>query len=98
MRFAVAVLIGWIAVGATAFAQPESRESLDWRPWRYLPVQEGGRYKPLDTLAWETLRTLSNRGRFIDPQSEQDLDPTAVYLAMLFDWQGWDQPVNHHGA
>ena len=27
-----------------------------WQAWRHLPVQEGGRHKPLDTLAWETLR------------------------------------------
>ena len=46
-----------------------------------LPVQDGGRQKPLDTLAWETFRTISNKSSFTDPETQQKLDPTALYLS-----------------
>ena len=35
-----------------------ARPRFDWDQWRHLPVQDGGRAKPLDTLAWETFRVL----------------------------------------
>ncbi|MDH3717354.1 MAG: cytochrome c biogenesis protein CcsA [Planctomycetota bacterium] len=69
-------------------------ETFDWDQWRHLPVQEGGRHKPFGTLAWETLRTISNRAGFPDPDSGQQLDANTLYLVMLFDWKGWDRPVN----
>ena len=51
---------------------------------------DGGRQKPLDTLAWETLRLVSNRSASADPETGHMLEPTAFYLSMLFDWPGWD--------
>jgi hypothetical protein len=77
---------------ASASAEGPSKENLDWDSWRYLPVQEGGRQKPLDTLARENTRMLANRADFADPETGQRLDATQFYLAMLFDWQGWDRP------
>jgi len=59
---------------------------------------EGGRQKPLDTLARETLRTMSNRSSLSDPQTQQELDPTALYLTLLFTGQGWDRPASPHGT
>jgi cytochrome c-type biogenesis protein CcsB len=96
MRFSIALLILSIATGAAAQAETPGGQSFNWQAWRYLPVQDGGRHKPLDTLAWETLRTLCNRARFVEPGSRETLDSTAVYLAMLFDWQGWDRPADPH--
>ena len=103
MRKPIMVLIMLPALlNLPAFAAGQSDQTLDWDQWRYLPVLDGGptqnrgRYKPLDTLARETLRTLCNRGSFRDPQTDQKLNPTALYFAMLFDWQGWDQPPNPH--
>lgn len=47
----------------------------------------------MDTLAWETSRTLCNRVSFTDPETGEKLNSTALYLALLFDWQGWAHPV-----
>lgn len=82
------LLLVWL--GTTFLATAEADERLGFEVWRSLPVQNGGRQKPLDTLAWETLRTLANRGHQIDPNSQTRLDPLAWYLTMLFDWQGWE--------
>ncbi len=65
-------------------------EGLNWDAWRALPVQQGGRHKPLDTLARETLRGWANRGSLVDPESGERLDPTVLYVTLLLEWQGWD--------
>jgi cytochrome c-type biogenesis protein CcsB len=36
------------------------------------------------------LRLLSNRTSFVDPERGEKLDATALYLSMLFDWQGFN--------
>src|SRR6516165_968834 len=71
-------------------ASPLLASDFDWRRWRDLPVQSGGRRKPLDTLTWETVRLISNQTKFADPETDEPLNATALYLSMLFDWQGWD--------
>ena len=65
-------------------------EGFNWDAWRALPVHQGGRQKPLDTLARETLRGWANRGSLVDPESGERLDPTALYVTLLLEWQGWD--------
>jgi cytochrome c-type biogenesis protein CcsB len=64
--------------------------AVDWQLWRNLPVQNGGRQKPLDTLARETLLLTTNRATVIDSDTDRALNPTALYLTMLFEWSGWD--------
>ncbi len=68
MRKPIMVLIMLPALlNLPAFAAGQSDQTLDWDQWRYLPVLAGGptqnrgRYKSLDTLAREALRTLCNR-------------------------------------
>lgn len=78
----LAVLMG-LAWGPLALAQ--SPPDFDWSLWRHMPVQDGGRYKPLDSLAWETLRLLCNRGSFPDPETGQRLEPTAWYVTMVLE-------------
>lgn len=92
---AIAVLI-LSAVCGPAWAETPSGQEFDWKPWRSLPVQDGGRQKPLDSLAWETWRMIGNRTRFVDPETDQKLDATAIYVAMLLDWQGWDKTSSAH--
>lgn len=82
-----ALLTTWLAA-PTGVVRADGR--FDWDQWRDLPVQNGGRHKPLDTLGRETLRYVANRSSCEDPETGERLDPTAVYLMMLFDWQGWD--------
>ena len=70
----------------------------DWQQWQSLPVQDGGRQKPLDTLARETLRTINGRSSVSDAKTHEPLDPTAFYLSLYFTWQGWDRPgASPHG-
>ncbi len=87
------LLLLWVAP-AIAGNPPEA--NFDWEPWRCLPVQEGGRQKPLDTLARESARMMTGRTGAADPETGRYLDATALYMAMLFDWQGWDQPAAPH--
>ena len=69
-----------------------AQEAFDWEVWRALPVQNGGRQKPLDTLGRETLRSIANRSDLADPDTHNRLDSTALYLTMLFEWRGWEHP------
>jgi len=89
MRRVLATLA--ILVSGTA-PLPAAATKFDWNRWRDVPVQSGGRHKPLDTLSWETMRLISNQTRFTDPETAATLNATATYLALLFDWQGWDHP------
>ena len=91
MRF---FIIALAMMGATTASLQAAEEQavFDWNRWSNLPVLNGGRPKPLDTLAWETLRLISNQVSFTDPETHENLNATALYLSMLFDWQGWDHP------
>jgi cytochrome c-type biogenesis protein CcsB len=80
-----------IAMFASA-APAVSSEPFNWGPWRELPVQHGGRWKPLDTAARETLLAIANQSSFPAPPAHHDLDPIGLYLTMLFEWRGWEHP------
>lgn len=88
MRYLLTAMLLNLIACCTAVAQ----EKFDWEVWRTLPVQNGGRQKPLDTLGREALRSIANRGSLTDPDTSQRLDSTAVYLTMLFEWRGWEHP------
>ena len=96
MSRALITLAIWILLNSASLAAPGGEPGWDWDQWRYLPIQEGGRHKPLDTVAWELLRTLCNQASFEDPENQRPLDASTLYLAMLFDWQGWDQARGPH--
>ncbi|MFO0969840.1 MAG: cytochrome c biogenesis protein CcsA [Gemmataceae bacterium] len=89
-----AYLTTWALMIATAapLCAASKPTDFDWDRLRDLPVQAGGRRKPLDTLAWEVLRVISNQTSVVDPETGEKLHATAAYLCMLFDWQGWDHP------
>ncbi len=93
MRTCTSFLVG-LLLWAAASSAWSADEVFNWDQWRSLPVQAGGRQKPLDTLAWETFRTLSNAAGWTDPESGQWLNAPTLYLVLLFDWQGWDRPAN----
>lgn len=83
MRKAIAAGVALACLCGSAFADTPTRSAsevsgiearsasertdFDWAVWRSLPVQDGGRQKPLDSLAWETWRLLGNRVSFTDP-------------------------------
>jgi cytochrome c-type biogenesis protein CcsB len=89
MRGFCATVVLLVASATPLLEAAEKPTPFDWSRWRNLPVQHGGRRKPLDTLAAETLRLTSNRSSFTDPETGESLDPTTLYLSMLFDWTGW---------
>jgi len=97
MRNSIVPLALLLLLSALSCADAQVGHVFNWDQWRHLPVQEGGRHKPFDTLAWEALRTLCNRARITDPETGRKLDPTTFYLVTLFEWQGWSQPPNPHG-
>ena len=90
-RIAIFVLASLVLLCGTMPA-PAEDDAFDWGQWESLAVQGGGRQKPLGTLAWETLRLIGNRSSFEDPQTEERLSPTALYLAMIFDRKPGDDP------
>ena len=92
MRNRLAASLAFLALlGTTATAK--AAEEFDWTPWRSLPVQDHGRQKPLDSLAWETWRMIGNCSGWSDPQTNRNLDATALYLSVLLDWPGWEKPI-----
>src|SRR6476619_3819708 len=50
----------------------------DYSPWEVLPVLEGGRAKPLQTVAIESVREITGRARF------DDNPPLAILLSWIF--------------
>ncbi|RIK83490.1 MAG: hypothetical protein DCC68_03490 [Planctomycetota bacterium] len=90
MRQAHSIILAVLVLLGVA---PTSRgdEAFAWRAWRNAPVLDGGRVKPLDSLARETLRGLANRAEMTDPIDGQHLDACAFYLVLLLDWQGWSE-------
>ncbi len=93
---ATAVVAVLLAIGVPAWGAEWSDSAVNWDQWRRLPVQDGGRQKPLDTLAREAARQIVDRATFTDPETRARLEPAAAYLAMLFEWQGWDPPSGPH--
>jgi cytochrome c-type biogenesis protein CcsB len=72
-------------------AMPELRAatSLDFKEWGLIAVQDGGRRKPMDTLARETLVRLS--GQRDVKAFGQTWAPSDFMLSMLLDTHDWRQ-------
>jgi cytochrome c-type biogenesis protein CcsB len=89
---ACAILFFAAACGASA----GETTAFDWDVWRNLPVLDNGRHKPFDTLAKETIRTVCNSSSVADPESGEKMNCVAVYLTMLFQWEGESKTPAHH--
>ena len=98
MRNRLAASLAFLALFAGDRKRQTAAEEFDWKPWRSLPVQDHGRQKPLDSLAWETWRMIGNRSRFVRSADGRKLDATALYLSVLLDWPGWEKPLDPHSA
>ena len=96
MRKAIAASVALACLCGTTYADTTTRSAsegtdFDFAAWRSLPVQDGGRQKPLDSLAWETWRLLGNRVSFTDPTTGKTLDATAFYVAAMLESPTWDK-------
>ena len=74
----------WCVAGA-ALAAPSLPEALDLEALRLLPVQHDGRWPPLDTLARETVESITGTPFF------QGRDPLLTLLAWTFDSTTWER-------
>jgi len=85
---------GIILLAGVSSASARDPAAFDWDAWRYLPVLDGGRYKPFDTLAWESARLLGNRTTVADPENGEMLNCVAFYLSMIFQWEGRSETLS----
>src|SRR5438477_12384780 len=64
--FIFAAVIGALASHLSAADAPD----VDFKQWGLLAIQEGGRRKPVDTFAKETLIRITGRSRYADKQAK----------------------------
>ncbi len=94
MKRLLTLLIAWLILPAAATAV-QAADPL--KPWRHLPVLHGGRVKPFDTYARETVRIMTGRESYrpdapdVAQRINHRWDPVALALDLIFTWPGWDQ-------
>lgn len=67
--------------------------SLDFKQWGLLGIQDGGRRKPIDTFARETLIRTTGRSTYTDAVGKT-WQPNDFILSMLLDTHDWkDEPM-----
>ena len=62
--------------------------SLDFKPWGLLAIQDGGRRKPVDTFAKETLIRVTGRSVYTD-QAGRKWQPNDFVLSALLETHDW---------
>jgi ABC-type transport system involved in cytochrome c biogenesis permease subunit len=77
----------WVALSALLLL-PSSLPAADLDAFRQIAVQDGGRVKPLDTLARETARRVGG-ARAFGAESMQSKEPVEWLLAMMSDPAHW---------
>jgi hypothetical protein len=87
-RIALTYLLAIVSSVFVSRDSVASDEAFAWELWRNVPVLDGGRAKPLDSLAWETFRAISNCSSMNDPDSGKKFDANTLYLVMWLEWQG----------
>lgn len=90
---AITAVVALSSTARCSFADtPSAIES-----WRRLPVLHGGRVKPFDSVARDTVRAVAGRERpaLADPGNpaagELQCDPVELAVQWLVSWSGWDR-------
>jgi cytochrome c-type biogenesis protein CcsB len=83
----LAALFGEIQVSA-ADVSPTNTGNLDFKQWGLLAVQEGGRRKPVDTFAKETLIRITGRSTYRD-KTGRTWRPNDLVLSALTETHDW---------
>ena len=78
--FFLVFLLGVSPVRAETAVSPEAVETI-----RHLAIQQGGRVKPLDSFAWETMDRLTGTPRW------KGQDPMATLLSILTEPDRWQE-------
>jgi cytochrome c-type biogenesis protein CcsB len=81
------VLVSGICVAQSEMPAADSG-SLDFKQWGLLAIQDGGRRKPIDTFARETLIKTTGRSSYTD-KSGKKWQANDFILSMLLDTHDW---------
>jgi cytochrome c-type biogenesis protein CcsB len=92
MRFRFFVTLLCLLLSSVAFAQnadipAADSSSLDFQQWGLLAIQDGGRRKPIDTFARETLIKITGRSTYTS--RAKTWQATDFILSMLLDTHDW---------
>jgi len=86
------LLLFFIVLQVLPPARAETTSSLDFKEWGLLAVQQGGRRKPMDTLARETLVVLSGQRELT--AFGREWGASDFLLSLLLDTQDWkNEPI-----
>jgi cytochrome c-type biogenesis protein CcsB len=87
--FATAITALLSGLGHGASDLPAANDaSLDFKPWGLLAIQDGGRRKPVDTFAKETLIRVTGRSAYTD-QAGRKWQPNDFVLSALLETHDW---------
>jgi cytochrome c-type biogenesis protein CcsB len=84
---AITALLSGIGHGASDLPVANTA-SLDFKPWGLLAIQDGGRRKPVDTFAKETLIRVTGRSTYTD-QASRKWQPSDFVLSALLETHDW---------
>jgi cytochrome c-type biogenesis protein CcsB len=88
----LALLVSTLLSGGISFAQSDmpaaDSSSLDFKQWGLLAIQDGGRRKPIDTFARETLIKTTGRSSYTDTRGKK-WQANDFLLSMLLDTHDW---------
>src|SRR6266542_6222773 len=84
--------LGGIGYGASGVPAANTG-SLDFKQWGLLAIQDGGRRKPVDTFARETLIRITGRSAYADEKGRK-WQPNDFVLSALLETHAWkDEPM-----
>jgi cytochrome c-type biogenesis protein CcsB len=84
---AITVLVSDVGVAQSDMPAADS-SSLDFKQWGLLAIQDGGRRKPIDTFARETLIKTTGRSSYTDQRGKK-WQANDLILSMLLDTHDW---------
>ncbi len=85
---AASALFSGINYAASADASVADSSALDFKQWGLLAMQDGGRRKPIDTFAKETLIRIAGKSTYTD-KSGRKWQPNDFVLSALLETHDW---------
>jgi cytochrome c-type biogenesis protein CcsB len=83
----IALLLSGVCLAQNADMPAADSSSLDFKQWGLLAIQDGGRRKPVDTFARETLIKITGRSTYT--AGAKTWQATDFILSMLLDTHDW---------